>query len=228
MVTFTAPPTNPGEQSTLNFSLTQGYPVAITGTMTLTFAPDTGNPDNPQIQLASTTDRRDRGPRRPQPDLPPRREFNRDSGRYGPGRERLRNHYHHAATHRRRSERHAHQCRSGHDRCPARRSYDQRFIVQYLRQYAHRAGDRILHDSRDSIRDLYLYPRQRSIAEPEDHHRPGHTLFTTWYTTTGSAQYGSAFTYTQLFTLSGNASAVAGVGATLTNSVGTSTEATAP
>jgi hypothetical protein len=57
---------------------------------------------------------------------------------------------------------------------------------------------------------------------------PANTLFTTWYTTTGSAQYGSAFTYTQIFTLSGNASTVAGVGATLTNTVGTSTEVTAP
>ena len=35
------------------------------------------------------------------------------------------------------------------------------------------------------------------------------TLFTTWYTTTGSAQYGSSFTYTQLFTLSGPATAIA-------------------
>ena len=57
---------------------------------------------------------------------------------------------------------------------------------------------------------------------------PATGLFTTWYTTAGSAQFGSAFTYTQLFTLSGNASAVAGVGVTLTNSVGTSTEVTAP
>ena len=57
---------------------------------------------------------------------------------------------------------------------------------------------------------------------------PASTLFQTWFTTTGSAQYGSAFTYTQLFTLSGNASAVGGVGVTLTNSIGTSSEVTAP
>ena len=41
-----------------------------------------------------------------------------------------------------------------------------------------------------------------------------------------SVQYGSAFTYTQLFTLSGLATAVSGVGVTLTNTIGTSTEAT--
>ena len=57
---------------------------------------------------------------------------------------------------------------------------------------------------------------------------PATGLFTTWYTTADSAQFGSAFTYTQLFTLSGDASTVAGVGVTLTNSVGTSTEVTAP
>jgi hypothetical protein len=57
---------------------------------------------------------------------------------------------------------------------------------------------------------------------------PATSLFTTWYTTTSSAQYGSAFTYTQLFTLTGSASAVGGVGVTLTNTIGTSTEVTAP
>jgi hypothetical protein len=37
---------------------------------------------------------------------------------------------------------------------------------------------------------------------------PATTLFGTWYTNPDSAQYGSTFTYTQLFTLSGNASEV--------------------
>jgi len=55
---------------------------------------------------------------------------------------------------------------------------------------------------------------------------PASTLFGTWYTTPESAQYGSSFTYTQLFTLSGPATAVGGVGVTLTNTIGTSTEVT--
>jgi hypothetical protein len=38
----------------------------------------------------------------------------------------------------------------------------------------------------------------------------------------------SAFTYTQLFTLSEPATAVGGVGVTLTNTIGTSTEVTSP
>ncbi len=57
---------------------------------------------------------------------------------------------------------------------------------------------------------------------------PVSTLFETWYTTAESAQYGSAFTYTQLFTLSGPATAVGGVGVTLTNTIGTSNEVTSP
>jgi len=55
---------------------------------------------------------------------------------------------------------------------------------------------------------------------------PANTLFETWYTTADSAQFGSSFTYTQLFTLSGPATAVGGVGVTLTNTIGTSTEVT--
>ncbi len=55
---------------------------------------------------------------------------------------------------------------------------------------------------------------------------PASALFETWYTTPESAQYGSAFAYTQLFTLSGPATVVSGLGVTLTNTIGTSTEAT--
>jgi hypothetical protein len=55
---------------------------------------------------------------------------------------------------------------------------------------------------------------------------PVSALFETWNTTAECAQYGSAFTYTQLFTLSGPATAVGGVGVTLTNTIGTSSEVT--
>jgi Bacterial Ig-like domain (group 3)/FG-GAP-like repeat len=46
--------------------------------------------------------------------------------------------------------------------------------------------------------------------------------FTTWYNQNTSDQYGSAFTYVQNFDVSNNASTVAGVSVTLANSVGTS------
>ncbi len=54
-VTFTGPPsTNPGDQmAPVNFSLQQAYPVTLVGTMTLTFTPDPGNPNNPQVQFAT-------------------------------------------------------------------------------------------------------------------------------------------------------------------------------
>ncbi|MGD0734895.1 MAG: FG-GAP-like repeat-containing protein [Terracidiphilus sp.] len=48
------------------------------------------------------------------------------------------------------------------------------------------------------------------------------TDFSTWYTLPNMNQYGSAFTYTQVFTTSTPASSVASVTVTLTNSVGSS------
>ena len=46
--------------------------------------------------------------------------------------------------------------------------------------------------------------------------------FTSWYSQETSDQYGSAFSYTQIFNLSSDASTVGSVSVTLTNSVGTS------
>ena len=50
------------------------------------------------------------------------------------------------------------------------------------------------------------------------------TLFTQWYASAISAQYGSTFTYTQTFTLDEDASVVGAVQVTLTNSVGASAQ----
>jgi len=47
-------------------------------------------------------------------------------------------------------------------------------------------------------------------------------LFSPWYSSTTSDQYGSEFTYTQNFQLSRPDSAITGVSVTLQNSVGTS------
>jgi len=53
------------------------------------------------------------------------------------------------------------------------------------------------------------------------------TDFSSWFSQEGSDQYGGAFAYTQTFNLSGgNASTVASVSVTLTNSVGTSNSVT--
>ncbi len=53
------------------------------------------------------------------------------------------------------------------------------------------------------------------------------SVFQTWYGSTTSEQYGTNFTYTQPFTLDGNATDIQSVSVTLTNSAGTSEAATA-
>jgi len=53
------------------------------------------------------------------------------------------------------------------------------------------------------------------------------TLFTNWFSSADSIQYGSTFTYTQSFYITGNAANIASVQVTLTNSVGPSTPQTA-
>ncbi len=53
------------------------------------------------------------------------------------------------------------------------------------------------------------------------------TDFTTWYTSDASTQFGSSFTYSQVFNLSNDASTIGSVSVVLTNSVGQSNEVTA-
>lgn len=53
-VIFTGPATSAaGTQPSLNFQISQPYPIAIAGTMTLTFQPSQGEPDDPSIQFSS-------------------------------------------------------------------------------------------------------------------------------------------------------------------------------
>jgi len=54
------------------------------------------------------------------------------------------------------------------------------------------------------------------------------SLFSTWYASPASDQYGSEFTYTEVFNLSSDASVVGQVTVTLTNDVGASQEANTP
>ena len=56
---------------------------------------------------------------------------------------------------------------------------------------------------------------------------PDAGAFADWYNQSDSTQYGSAFTYVQNFTLSNNASTIGGVSVTLTNSSGTSNSVSA-
>ncbi len=228
VVTFTAPPTNPGEQPTLNFSLTQGYPVAITGTMTLTFAPDTGNPDNPQIQLASTTTgvtvaqggRSLTFPLAANSTATPvvMVQVGNVSGTITITLQLT---------------------AAGVNVTPANvvpiTIVVQRVAPTITALSFTTAGNILtvqvtgFSTTREIQSATFNFtPASGASLNQKTLTVPATTLFQTWYTTTGSALYGSAFTYTQLFTLSGPATAVGGVGVTLTNSIGTSTEATSP
>lgn len=52
-VVFNGPATSaPATQPALNFQISQPYPIALSGTMTLTFQPSQGEPDDPSIQFA--------------------------------------------------------------------------------------------------------------------------------------------------------------------------------
>jgi len=67
----------------------------------------------------------------------------------------------------------------------------------------------------------------RSIATP-DVTLNVDSIFATWYADSASGQYGSEFTYTQTFNLTSDASVVGEVTVTLANSLGTSPEANTP
>jgi hypothetical protein len=56
---------------------------------------------------------------------------------------------------------------------------------------------------------------------------PVGTIFENWFASADSIQYGSTFTYTQIFAISGSAANIGSVQVTLTNSVGASTSQTA-
>jgi hypothetical protein len=57
---------------------------------------------------------------------------------------------------------------------------------------------------------------------------PVQTLFAAWYASSASAGFGSQFSFTLPFTVSGNVSGIASVTVTLTNVTGTSSSSTAP
>ena len=69
-------------------------------------------------------------------------------------------------------------------------------------------------------------PGAPAVATP-DVSVPVGTIFADWFASANSIQYGSTFTYTQIFNISESAANIASVQVTLTNSVGPSTPQTA-
>jgi sugar lactone lactonase YvrE len=217
-VTFTGPPSSPpGEQPTLTFQLQQPYVTALNGTMTLIFTPDPGSPDDPQVQFAT-------GGRSFNFTLPPNTtltplvllQAGTISGTITVSLQLT---------------------ASGINVTPPSLA-PIAIVVPKVAPTASAATFGASGNTLTVIVTGYSSTREiqsatftftpaagASLAE-KSVTVPTSTLFETWYTTPESAQYGSAFTYTQLFTLSGPATAVGGVGVTLTNTVGTSTKVT--
>jgi sugar lactone lactonase YvrE len=213
-VTFSGPSTtSPGEQPPLTFQLNQPYPVDLAGTMTLTFAPDPGNPANPQVQFASGgTTLNFTLPANTTTTPAVMVQVGTISGTI-------------TVTLRLTA--------AGVNITPAN--------VVPITIVVPKAAPTISAVSISTSGNTLIvlttgYSTTREIQSATFSFTaangatlaqktvivPAATLFSAWYTTAGSAQYGSAFTYSQQFTLSGSPSSIASVSVTLTNAVGTS------
>ena len=219
-VTFTGPgTTEPDDQPPLTFTLQQAYPSVLNGTMTLTFTPDPGNPDDPEVQFAT-------GGRTFNFTLPPNStqtplilvQAGTISGTISVSLQLT---------------------ASGINVTPPNLAPIAIIVPKVAPTVSavsfSASGDTltVVVTGYSSTREIQsatfsFTPAMGASLAKKPIVVPANTLFETWYTTPESAQYGSAFTYTQLFTLSGPATAVGGVGVTLTNTIGTSTEVTSP
>jgi sugar lactone lactonase YvrE len=219
-VTFSGPSTsNPGQQPTLNFALSQAYPVALNVAMTMTFAPAGSNPDNPQVQFAT-------GGRTFSFTLPANTtatpiiqvQTGTVAGTITVSLQLTAN---------------------GINVTPSSVAP----ITIVVLAVAPTISNLSFTTSGDTLTVLVTgYSNTREIQSATFNFTPasGATLamttiivpatamFQTWYSSSDSVAYGSTFTYTQDFLLSGSATAVGGVGVTLTNTVGPSQEATSP
>ena len=218
VVTFTGPPTtSPGEQPTLNFGLGAPYSTALAGTMTLTFTPDSGNPDDPQVQFAT-------GGRTFNFTLPANStetplvlvQAGTTSGTISVSLQLAAN---------------------GVNVTPPSVVPISIAVPKVAPTVSavtfSGSGDTltVVLTGYSSTREIqsatfFFTPAQGASLAEKSVTVTANALFTTWYTGADSAQFGSSFTYTQTFILSGPATNIGGVGATLTNTIGTSTEVT--
>ncbi len=221
-VTFTGPPTTPPGQQTqpVNFVLQQGYPIDLVGTMTLAFTPDPGNPQqNPQLQFAT-------GGTVFNFTLPANTtatpaillQVGTISGTITITLQLTAN---------------------GINVTPPNLAP----VTIVVPRAAPTITALSFTASGNTLTVLVTgYSSTREIQSATFNFKaatgvtlakstvtvPATTLFSNWYSNADSVQFGSEFTYSQIFTLSADASQVSGIGVTLTNTIGTSTEATAP
>jgi hypothetical protein len=217
-VTFTGPSaTPPGEQPALNFTIISDYPLAITGTVTLTFT-GTGGVDDPSIQFSS-------GGRTLTFTIPANStttpaiqlQSGTDAGTITVTLVLT---------------------AGGQVITPASivpiNITVPAAIPSLTSMTLARSGDTITasiigySDTRELIQATFHFTGAAGdTINPPDIIIPATALFGTWYTNTTSQQYGSSFLYTQEFNLSSSQSAIGSVTVILTNSVGVSTSLTA-
>jgi sugar lactone lactonase YvrE len=219
-VTFSGPSTsNPGQQPTLNFTLSQAYPVPLNVAMTMTFAPAGSNPDNPQVQFA-TGGRTFGFTLAANTTATPiiQVQTGTVAGTITVSLQLTAN---------------------GINVTPSSVAP----ITIVVLAVAPTISNLSFTTSGDTLTVLVTgYSNTREIQSATFNFTPASgatlamttiivpatTMFLTWYSSSDSVAYGSTFTYTQNFLLSGSATVVGGVGVTLTNTVGPSQEATSP
>jgi sugar lactone lactonase YvrE len=217
-VTFSGPSTtSPGEQPPLTFQLQQPYPVDLAGTMTLTFTPDAGNPANPQVQFASGgTTLNFTLPANSTATPAVMVQAGTVSGTITVTLQLT---------------------ASGVNVTPASVAPITIIvpkaapIVSAVSMTASGNTLTVLTTGYSTTREIQsatfaFTPANGASLSQKTITVPAATPFATWYTTAASAQYGSSFTYSQQFTLSGPASAVGSVSVTLMNTVGISSGVT--
>ncbi len=218
-LTFTGPSTtNPGDQPTVTFGLQQAYPVALTGTVTLAFTPLSGSGSNPQVQFSNggtslSVPIAANSTATPVVLL----QVGNVAGTI-------------TVTLRLTA--------AGVDVTPPGLAPITIVVAPtvpaILTQSLSSSGSTLTvvitgySTTREVQQATFTFTAASGTSLAEKSVTvPVTSLFQTWYSNADSAPYGSSFTYTQTFTISGSAAGIASLGVTLTNAQGTSAVVTA-
>ena len=206
-------PATPGQQPSFNVQLSSAYSLDISGTVTLTFTPDSGLPNDPMIVFSNGTRTLDftiaagstassaslqTGTVAGRIDLTITRTGG--SGAVHPALARAGAVHSNPALGASITSVQVVRTSSGFD-VRVRGLSTPRQVTQAVFTFTAAAGKSL---------------QTTQVTLPVD------SAFTTWYGNTSSNQFGSTFLYTQPFTVQGDVSAIASVSVTLTNAVGTS------
>ena len=213
VLSITDVPATPGQQPPFNMQLSSAYTLDISGTVTLTFAPDSGLPNDPNIVFPNGTRTLDFTIAAGSTVSPAALQTGTVAGRIDLTTTRL--------------------VAAGQSILPSPapvrsvqipRSAPVISSVQVVRTSGgFNVQVRGFSTPRQVTQAMFAFTaaagknlQTTQVTLPVD------SAFTTWYSGTSSGQYGSTFLYTQPFTIQGDATAIASVSVTLTNSVGTS------